>query len=502
MGWGAWFLDRISQRGVAIEPRYLLVRHPGPQALYASPLYSSHDLGGYYSPIIAKDGHSFSGGQIRPGEWTSTMSQMTLALTGHSDVRRQLIKGMIVEFKVGFAGIDPSDYETVFLGTIQGFSRSGGNWIVTIRSIESALISKDSKTDQDSKIFQTVPGSSVLNANYTDGVSTTISVSSSSTAQRESGGKYLLRVTPNSGGPFLITATGLSGNVFTGVPTTGAVLGGTDNPSGDANSGNAIEFLAYIEDHPMDVARKIITSTGAGTNGTWDTLIASWGLKLPASILDNQDIGRNKTFIQPSTGDTYWRIWADTPVQDALGWMNGWLNPGALSFIQRQGRLTIRTGMPPTALFYDTYVVTDDDIVEVATYDTMESGTLAQYNRLSVATDSSSSVTTEDIFAKPAVDQYDVSLPYIAENEAVWQSGMRLRMIPWLLRVPEACRLVLGGWSGAKIAPGALLDIRSRDLLSKTRRSDVYWYVVSAVTDWFNGTTEVIAMHSPNQDNQ
>lgn len=53
-----------------------------------------------------------------------------------------------------------------------------------------------------------------------------------------------------------------------------------DAADGDSFNGSLYEVLVFLDIHPLDAALALLTSSGRGTNGAYDTLGESWGLAL------------------------------------------------------------------------------------------------------------------------------------------------------------------------------------------------------------------------------
>ena len=66
-----------------------------------------------------------------------------------------------------------------------------------------------------------------------------------------------------------------------------------------AGDNDPLEFLPWISDNPIDIALQLITSTGTGTNGAYDTLPAAWGMGVPVAYLDLVEIERTRDLYLP-----------------------------------------------------------------------------------------------------------------------------------------------------------------------------------------------------------
>lgn len=500
MSWNELFIDQLARFGTK-EPRYLVET-----ILVATELnlmggvirLSSHYESVAAVQCIARTGHSFSPAALQPGEWSSTYGELRIALTGGFDVRNlpsgMAVRGQPVQFKVGFRGWSIADYAPVFSGHVQGIGRSGDQWYISIKSGMAALVNRFTATTGHTALFYDHPNTpTVLSADYTAG-NATINVGSNTYPEKETGAKkYVIQITPTSGSPFWVTATGKGTGTFTGCSAAG-ILGTT---AVDAVSGDLVTPFYHVEDHPVNIARKVIASTGAGTNGDYDTLPASWGIGLVDSFLDHDDMDTSVELIGPNVGTTYWNVIGNEAEESGLDWMQSWLNSAGMFITDRQGQITVRGGLNAVNWHYDLEVVTDADIVDIEEYETWDLSQNVEYDSMDFKFPGGSAGFGEDLTSRPIVGGRTRSLDFIDQNTANWPGEINDRIGPWDMRLAETVTLKLGGWRFAKLAPGSHIVISSKFFTTRSGMINQSFLVKSVEPDWFGSSTRIVAAHIP-----
>ena len=105
-------------------------------------------------------------------------------------------------------------------------------------------------------------------------------------ASVDKGGVYTLVVTPDTGDPFILKASGRLADRFTGVTTVGQY--GTT--AADAAALNLVRVAYRLEGHPGEVLMRCLTSTGAGTNGTYDQEAGPVSYGMPEDLINAGDL--------------------------------------------------------------------------------------------------------------------------------------------------------------------------------------------------------------------
>lgn len=364
-----------------------------------------------------------------------------------------------------------------------------------LRGVLASLICRQTEIDGTSALFNTWTSSfdpeTTLDVAYAP-LDTTVSVVDS-THGRETGGNYLIEITPDSGEPFMLTATGISAGDFTGVATS-PLFGGT---AASAAIGSLVRKLWYIADHPMNAARKIVIS-GDGSNGAYDTLLNSWGIGTPEFLLDHADIDQFIATNATPTGyaASDWAIYGATPIENALGWLVSWLSTAGAFFTERQGLLTIRTVQDSDGFRAETISIHDTDIIAIEQYDTWEPGYQAEYNQVQFTAPSLGSLVQEDITSRPTLTRANIYIDYLSGNVSNWLTNIVGRVRSWYTRLPESIRITCG-LKYATAAPGTFVVIYSKYLIGRSRTPSEAWLITEVDIDWFGGTVTLTASHLP-----
>lgn len=182
-----------------------------------------------------------------------------------------------------------------------------------------------------------------LAANFNFGTHTTIQLTSSPQMERETGQDGAVLVTPTSGEPYIVTYTGVSGNNLTGVSTSAQFA----TTGSNAVTGDKIQEVCWIQRHPVDMALRILVSTGTGANGPYDTLPKSWGLAVPESLIDVAGFTQTAALLNGtiSSGNYNVHTVSTTPQGPALQWLQSELQRYGLWLCTRQGDISIRPAL-------------------------------------------------------------------------------------------------------------------------------------------------------------
>lgn len=462
---------------------------------------STHDEGAFHLPIIARSGHTFRAGSLQPGEWSSTLSELSIRLTrGWAYALSGAARGQLYQLRMGFWGWKWSDYAPIFSGRIVGIRQgTEGDWFLELRSVPGMLVSRATQAGLQTAIFYDLPqnGTTLATAIPAGAASgTTFRVVSGAGIASETSGRYLVEITPDSGDPYLLECSNFNAGTLT-YTISGAVFGAT---IGAAKIGNDVRALAYVKDHPVDVVKKIITSTGAGTNGAYDTLPAAWGVGLPWSLLNLDDMDATKQVLNTGTAavSASWRVYSADPQDDGLGWLSSILNPAGLFLTEAEGGLSVRPATNSNGQQLEIDWIDDREIVALD-YDVWSPAAVVEYSRLRVTSPSGDSSSSEPLNSLPAALERTGALPYLDASEITWRLNVLERAVGWSTRLPESVTLTLMGLSRARLAPGSGLGIRSRRLESRNTSDDL-WMVTSCEPDWFGTSIRVQASRIPNSE--
>ena len=261
--------------------------------------YSVYSTG--MAPLkISRDGVSIGGTKVIPGRWSVSFGGFTVNLAGNiREFMMHTRKGAFAELNCSING---SAYERVAIGQMQSITRMGlsERWVVQFRDLISAFQntcntsvgaiphpSQSNPTQQP--LFWRTGIKTPLAAEY-DRTQNTLSVNDNSAFEKETGKNGIVRLEKNSSpaDAFYMEYSSLdyAANTFVTVPTSGAPPSDESAYPSKKNritlpttgGGSSAYTCVRLDGHPSDILGKIITSTGAGTNGVLDTLPVSWSL--------------------------------------------------------------------------------------------------------------------------------------------------------------------------------------------------------------------------------
>lgn len=492
MSWSAEFLREMRRRSVA--PLFLLEEHRhGSEGRPPAPLLASFDAPGV-EPVIMSENTSVEYGELRPGTFERSADVLSVGLA--KDPRRFVKRGALWQLRVGFQGWDLDDFEPVFTGRVRSCSLRQGRWVVTFVDLAGSLTSRV-KSPSLGGIFtnQTdLLGRSTL----TDALLTSESVAELDDAvvvESETGQAAVYIVEPANDDPFYVAGVMTNGTADTITGLVAGSLFGTTRVN--AAVGDGFRTVAYIEDHPLLVARKILVSTGTGAHGAYDTLPAAWGLGLTLPLIDGADIDQHVALCSPASGDP-WILLQETAQDDPMSFLTSWLAPGGMWLGMRQGRLTVRGLVGLRSRTVDPeHVITDDDLVEPPEYDLWDPTLPVEYLFVRVydLSGGDAEYSENHLEAPPVIPYRDIDLPVAAGSD--WREFVAQRVGQFFLRVPERLKVRLAGFRLAHLCAGDVVHVSSR-FLDSVYAGRGYSFasrrllVLGGGPDWFGGTTELL----------
>jgi hypothetical protein len=490
MAWSAAFLSELTKRSL----RMIFVLRPiadpvgtwGFDPTTGWPYQAAWELStaplkGLKSAVPCIAAVHVDGCDLQPRSWSTSIGAFSVTIAG-LDVVGALVgkvtRGTFVELVAGFAGWDVSQYEPVAIGQIRNITLTGQMARIDCRDILAAIQSRPTTSgDQAALFWNTLGGATrqsttIITANYTAGAATINITSSTGFARQDDGGgalKGALKITPNAGSDFYLTFTGKTATTFTGLSATGQF--GTT--AATANIGNAVKECVYVDDHPIDLFRRIWASTGtAARNGAYDWLPADWGCGYIDRLLDHDDMDSYKTASTPASGSSDWDLLPTATQSDGLSYLLGVLAAGGFYPTMRQGRITVRCGHDPHGgVIAAVTRITDDDIVDGSTTSMLWDDQLsAEYNSITVGTSAATATSTEPVGSLPADNTvtYDAAA-YTWSNSAGWNSEMLARLKPWAVRIPERHTMTLRGLQWGRLAVGDIVEITSSRLRGRLK---------------------------------
>ena len=405
---------------------------------------------------------TINGATIAPPDFRTSWGTFSFTVAQPLRTGSVISRGQLCVVEAGGVDWSPQDFEPVAIGQVWSIRGDAHSITVECRDVLASLTTRITQSNVDARLFSEL-GTTTLSSGYSPG-DATMSLTSVTGFEFETGGTGLVQVEDNQGELSFVSFTGISGNDLTGL--THSLL---DTTSANAGSGNTVRCVAYIPDHPIDVALKLLLSTGAGTNGPLDTLPDSWGYALPEAMVDTLVSQKHKFHSQPLTGSTSWEAYSLEPQEDGIAWIRDSLQLGGWVMVVRQGRIAIRaipdhTGGPVgSPLGYQSTIELDNSdllegvLPEVEWYD---QGYDREWRQVRLATVSTTGTRSEKLQTMPAgaLVEIDISA-YLHDNESAWITSLGRRLAPWYLRVPERITLEVTCGQAAQVAAGDTVRI-------------------------------------------
>jgi hypothetical protein len=399
--------------------------------------------------------------------------------------------------------------ERIILGQSRDVSGIGSQSIVSGWGALSLCISRPqarvAPSTNDAALFSNCQSSGnalALSHPFNFSSHTTLRFASAPPFQRETGRPGAVLITPSSGSAYIVTYTGVSGNDLTGVSTSAEF----DTSGSNASAGDVVQEVCWIDRHPVDMALRILVSTGTGGNGAYDTLPESWGLGIPEHLIDVAGFTAVSTQLNLalSSGTHIVHTVSTAPQGPALSWLQSELNRYGLWLCQRQGQISIRAALdrfrhrPTYALALDETNLLNA-LPERSNYDTAQTTesrfytvrgeVLSDWGAIDEAPKTRPLLTS--IQDGPIIDGW----PNVYQNQVNINEAIAERVGPWHTRIStvinaqatlEAAQLCVGDW--VTIKHRGLWDHgTSTTVLHPTRVA-----MVSSIScDWSSGTVSL-----------
>lgn len=347
-----------------------LVRPPAPVVFAVRTLEVADELT-YRGPYIASTDPRFgdpvlngppacTGASLSLDSITATMGGWSFEVCGDIQfLREAIVRGTCVEILMGFGTYNVGDLERVGLGRVDNVRFDGRVCVLSILDPSSLLDGRWVAAGDEGDLFWDLRPSerpsTTLDVGYTAG-DTTVDVAATAGFPYETSGNGVILL-----GTHALTFTGTTAGTFTGCSTVGRFL----TTAADVAAAESVYPAAYLYGNPLGIARKVLVSTGAGTNGAWDLYPASWGYGLPAEFVDMDDIAEEADQIVTCDPDVYKvELLVTEPVTDPRGWFTGWLAKVGCFLSMRQGLITVRGLTGSTSRHREaTAAFTDADII-------------------------------------------------------------------------------------------------------------------------------------------
>ena len=279
-------------------------------------------------------------------------------------------------------------------------------------------------------------------------------------------------------------------------PATVSLLGTIDT---GANAGDDITLVGYLSGHPLEIVRKILHSTGDGTN-SYDTYPQTWGYGIPYGYVDSDDIQTYIDASQAGAGGTSWQ-WAQVgPVDSGLSFLQSFLQPFGGFLAIRQGKITARCGfwtIAADAVRVDTEI-TDAEVMRVEEYSAYDFTHQLEYTKIRVttATGYSYSSATAEVATLPTGQYRDFDLSdRVFSAESDHRDEVIGRLFESQTRVPERLVLTLAGLARAALCVGDIVKLSTALIASREKGDEGFSgrdaLGIEVSPDWIRGLVRV-----------
>jgi hypothetical protein len=430
-----WFIkwERIASSFLGISPIPL-----GEEVTVGSHSGLGCDFIGLQEPV-------FQGAQLSPATMSSTLSGWSVDIVGSTTcralVRKYLTRGSIISLKFGYQGMGAADFQRVALGQIRNIYIFGQNRIrLEVNDFLTALRGKFTIEQGLAQSMFSDAGTTTTAAANPPG-SNPYTVTSTTDFKKETGADGAIYLASTLGDPYYIRWSASTATTFTNASVGVRVLDTTDVGT---LLNDVVTSIAYIKDHPINIARKMLVSTGGGANGVQDTLPNTWGWAVPVQFIDYDD---SDNFIRASGGPSstyHWEAYTAAPVEDGYGWLSALLAKGGFFLAQRQGCLTVRC-LQNVNVDNGTTVVTGIAITEADIFQDSEiehelfcSEWNYEYGQIQITTNAGTGTATGAIGTWPAQYSYNIDLSTnIFHDDIIIRTEIFSRIKTHLCRIPE-----------------------------------------------------------------
>ena len=507
MSWSIAFRERLAAGDV--QPFYLLES-------VAVPSGAADAFGGFlrlssfavpgYEPIIAMPGSTVSFGELRIRTWNASQMSWSIGIMGDAAaVRAETRRGQVVILRVGFSR-DLAEFETVAVGTVYNVERKGGAWSIVVRDLGGALIGRISDDPDKGRLFNDLASTLIAAATYTPGDGS-LHVGDISGFRTDGGSQGAIRITPDSGDDFILTYTGTTPGPGAGLPRFDGLsaTGQFGTTAAVASGGKAVAEVAYIKGQPIEIARKILLSTGTGTNGADDVLPESWGYGIPESLVAVSDMTSYVQEVQPAAGSDLQEFIATEPATNGKQLLDGFLNPAGYFLSQHQGQITCRAALRPDHNRSPAHIViTDTDVASIEHYQAFDQASPVEYILSTVidAEETALELSSPFVESLPVQNEILHTLPGLYSNNVnhtaiVAEHSERLAR--WDHKTPERMVLRLIGWKAARVSLGDTVEFHTDVMTDREGRAYTgrNGLIIQAGASWFGSSSRLVVLFLP-----
>jgi hypothetical protein len=372
MGWSLQFVGALNSSSLSVRYKLSFI---GVYNSLGKPFDIYDDSGDMQ---IARGSVRIVGTRIIPQRWSVSFGGFSLQLAG--DIRSILPKMRRGQIATLSCSVNNSAFQMLAIGSLSTLSGQRGLFSLSFKDLLSALQnSLDTRagtllSDTDPpkfSLFYEVGRTTKSTGAFGLGA-TTLNVTDASFFKK-AGSKGIAKCTDSSGNSFYIFWTGSTGTSLTGCST--AIYNNTSRSAIATN--DVITYCAWLQGEPYEIIASILTSTGTGNNGEYDTYPAEWGIggKLDKQIFDISDAKRASKEITRSTGADYdVGIAIESPLNSGFRELVSIFNTVGIFPVYRQNAISIRGCTDPegieTRKTPDLRAkITDYDIIDVIQHD-------------------------------------------------------------------------------------------------------------------------------------
>lgn len=450
--------------------------------------------------ISPSAGFSVASQSIGVPDWTSNRGTLRIGFGGLEHARwasSEVPRGAIARVALQYPGMTFA--EDVWVGRITAHDGIGPQLILSGWDILAAASSRAAFIGAgESELFYHCDPDSIHTAQlahtWSAGTHTTLQFASPPQHEKETGQPGAVLVTPTSGAdPFILTWTGKSGNDLTGVSTAG-VFGTTET---NAAAGSTVQEVCWIDDTPVRAAAKILASTGAGTNGAYDTLPYSWGYGFDASLIDVAGIVDAGAAMAPASGTHEVLTVSTTRQPQGFAWLTGVLQSYACWLTMRQGQITARAAVDRWAAVPPAVMTLGADSIlrAVPVRSIYDPSSSVEYGRVRAVYGAGTTISGGATLpaTRPAAIDYDTDYGFqLYQNQVAIADKLNERIGAWQKRIPSVVD-VQATLSAAQLCPGDWIVLAHRGIwtVSNPTGGPVYAMVGSISTDWGAGVVSL-----------
>jgi hypothetical protein len=499
------------------EDRYILHSHGGPTG--------DHHMGHAVSRVTG------SGQSVSLRSWKSSAGGLRVELSGADVaqfVARAIPRGMIAQLKIGFQGMEFSEWGTVGLYQFRGLSGSRNSWSMDFNDALSALQSIPG-AHLSTQFMKEAGSTTTLTGDWSLGIDD-MDVVSTANFEKDSGAaaRGVIYCEPSYADavPFYMkyeskTSTKIDDIVHVDVF-------GTTRPAGTPlETGDTITSIGYVNAIVPDIMHMMLFGGLAGAS----TMPANWNMGINfhgADTVHSSDLNEWRARWLLYTGFES-EFLTDAPLENPYRGLEDFLSKFGSWLVIKEGRLSWRFvqaivpyGDHGAYSISETHEITDQDIAGEETYDLYHSDCPVEYysvryaGRLTYWYDSPSGTGTGTDPAAFRLDHESSTAVYdegtATTNRDNASANIRQRLTPWYTRIPDSMKLVLAGWKFADLVPGDVVSLKSDYIYnmvngmtvgflgggtSGTRTHDGTLYMVTAVNVDWDGFTVNVELSTP-----